>query len=185
MLDEVFKEARANMQRNVDALKRHLLKMRTGRATPSLVSEIRVDCYGEKTPLSQLATISVPESGLLIVQPWDPSLLKEIETSILRSGDDLTPASDGNVIRITIPPLSEERRKNISATAAKYCEECRAAVRNVRKEAKNQIRTLEREKEISEDRASVAFDDLQKMTDEFMAEIDKIQESKHKELMEF
>ena len=185
MLDEVFKEARSNMQRNVDALKRHLLKMRTGRATPSLVSDIRIDCYGEKTPLSQLATVSVPESGLLVIQPWDPNLLKEIESSLLRSGDNLTPASDGNVIRITIPPLSEERRKNISAAAAKHCEECRAAVRNVRKEAKNEIRGLEREKEISEDRASVAFDDLQEMTDEFVGQIDKIQESKQKELMEF
>lgn len=185
MLDEVFKEARSNMQRNVDALQRHLLKMRTGRATPSLVSDLRIDCYGEKTPLSQLATISVPESGLLVIQPWDPNLLKEIESSILRSGDNLTPASDGNVIRITIPPLSEERRKNISAAAARNCEECRAAVRNVRKEAKNEIRELEREKDISEDMASVAFDDLQEMTDEFVAQIDKIQESKQKELMEF
>ncbi len=185
MLDEVFKEARSNMQKNVDALKRHLLKMRTGRATPSLVSDIRINCYGEKTPLSQLATISVPESGLLVIQPWDPSLLKEIESSLLRSGDNLTPASDGNVIRITLPPLSEERRKNVSAAAAKHCEECRAAIRNVRKEAKNEIRGLEKEKDISEDRASVAFDDLQKMTDEFIAQIDKIQESKQKELMEF
>ena len=185
MLDDVFRDTKEKMQKTVDALVRHLSRMRTGRASPSLVSDIMVDCYGEKMPLSQLATISVPESGLIVIQPWDPTLLKDVENSILRSGDDLTPASDGNVIRITIPPLSEERRKKLGAAAARGCEDCRAAVRNVRKDAKNHIRALEKEKAISEDEASVAYDDLQDLTDKFVTQIDEIQENKQKELMEF
>ncbi|MBN1592042.1 MAG: ribosome recycling factor [Candidatus Coatesbacteria bacterium] len=185
MLDDIFNDAKKKMVKNVDALKRHLSTMRTGRASPSLVSDIRVDCYGEKMPLSQLATISIPESGLIVIQPWDPTVLKDIENSILRSGNELTPASDGNVIRIAIPPLSEERRKKLGVMAAKNCEEGRAALRNVRKEIRNQIRDLEKQKDVSEDEASIAYDDLQKMTDEFIAQIDEIQEAKQKELMEF
>ena len=185
MLEDIFKDAKKRMLKNVDALKRHLSKMRTGRASPSLVSDIRVDCYGDKTPLSQLATVSVPESGLIVIQPWDPSVLKDIENSILRSGNDLTPSSDGNVIRISIPPLSEERRKKLGVAAAKNCEEGRAAIRNARKDSRNHIRELEKEKDISEDEASVAYDDLQEFTDEFIAQIDEIQENKQKELMEF
>lgn len=185
MLDDIFKDTKEKMHKNTDALVRHLSKMRTGRASPSLVSDIKVDCYGEKMPLSQLATISVPESGLIVIQPWDPTVLKEVENSILRSGDDLTPASDGNVIRIIIPPLSEERRKKLGAAAAKSCEDGRAAIRNVRKDAKNHIRVLEKEKKVSEDEASVAYDDLQDLTDKFITQVDEIQENKQKELMEF
>ena len=185
MLDNIFKDAKEKMLKNVDALKRHLSKMRTGRASPSLVSDIRVDCYGEKTPLSQLATISVPESGLIVIQPWDPSVLKDIENSILRSGNDLTPASDGNLIRIAIPPLSEERRKKFGAAAATNCEDGRAAIRNTRTDTQNHIRELEKQKDISEDEASVAYDDLHELTDKFITQIDEIQENKQKELMEF
>jgi len=185
MLDDIFEDTKEKMHKTRDALVRHLAKMRTGRASPSFVSDIKVDCYGEKTPLSQLATISVPESGLIVIQPWDPTILKDVENSILRSGDDLTPASDGNVIRITIPPLSEERRKKLGAGAARSCEDCRAAIRNVRKDGKNHIRALEKEKTISEDEASVAYDDLQDLTDKFITQVDEIQENKQRELMEF
>ncbi|MBN2208742.1 MAG: ribosome recycling factor [Candidatus Coatesbacteria bacterium] len=185
MLDNVFKDTKEKMEKNVDMLKKHLAKMRTGRATPSLVSDIKVECYGERMPLSQLATISVPESGLIVIQPWDPTVLKGIENSILRSGDDLTPTSDGNVIRIALPPLSEERRKKLGVAAARSCEDGRAAIRNIRKDARKHIQALAKEKEISEDEASVAYDDLQDLTDKLIAQIDEIQASKQKELMEF
>jgi len=185
MLDELFEQARSKMQKSVETLRRQLAKMRTGRTTTALVEDIRVDCYGEKVPLSQVASISVPESGLIVIQPWDPNLLKSIETAILVSGDDLTPSSDGRVIRITIPPLSEERRKKLVAVASKTCEEARAAIRNIRKETKNHIRSLQKERKISEDEESVALDDLQELTDEFMEEIEGIQEEKKQELLEF
>ena len=184
MLDAVFKETKQKMSKSVDALARQLAKMRTGRATSALVEDIRVESYGEKLPLSQLATISVPEGSLIVIQPWDPSLLKEIETAVLRSGTDLTPASDGNVIRIAIPPLSEERRKKLVALCAKSCEETRAIIRNIRKDARNEIKDLEKEKEISEDEASVAYDDLQKATDDFTEKIKVLQDKKQKDLME-
>jgi len=185
MLESLFKETKERMEKTVDALNRHLSKMRTGRATASLVDDIRIECYGEKVPLSQLATVSIPEGGLIVIQPWDPSLMKNIETGILRSGSDLTPASDGNLIRITIPPLSEERRKKLATDAAKSCEESRAVIRSIRKDTKNHIRTMEKKKDISEDETSVAVDDLQKVTDEFVAKIQEIQERKQKDLMEF
>lgn len=185
MLDTLMKETEAKMTKSAEALKRSLSKMRTGRASSSLVEDIRIECYGEKVPLSQLATISVPESGLIVIHPWDPNLLRDIENGIVRSGDDLTPSSDGNVIRISIPPLSEERRQKLSTAAAKSCEEARAAIRNIRKSSKNHIHDMEKGKEISEDEASVAYDDLQELTDKSISKIDEMQETKQKELMEF
>ncbi len=184
MIDEVLKDARTRMQKAVEATARELATLRTGRASPALLEHIKVEYYGTLVPLNQLASISVPEPRLLVVQPWDRGATRAIEKAILQSELGLVPSSDGVVLRIPIPPLTEERRRELVRVARKYAEEGRVAVRNIRREAKETLEELEDAGEISEDQARRAQEELQKLTDRFIAEIDALVQKKEVEILE-
>jgi len=173
------------MGKSVSALKSEFKKIRTGRASLALLDGIRVDYYGTPTPLNQMATLAVPESRLLTIQPWDVSAAKEIEKSILKSDLGLTPSSDGKIIRIAIPPLTEERRKELVRIANKMSEEYKVAVRNIRRDSNELIKGLKKDGEISEDEAFKAQDQVQKITDEHIKRIDDVYQEKEKEILEF
>ncbi|MDR5684164.1 MAG: ribosome recycling factor [Armatimonadota bacterium] len=183
MIADILRDARQRMQKAVEATQREFGGLRTGRASPALVEHIRIDYYGTPTPLNRIATISVPEPRLLVVQPWDKNALKAIEKAILQSELGLVPSSDGAVLRIPIPPLTEERRRDLVKVARRHAEEGRVAVRNIRREAKEMIEELEDAHEISEDEAKRAQDELQKLTDKFIAEIDALLEKKEAEIL--
>ncbi len=172
------------MQASVSGLRKELATLRTGRATPALVEHIRVDYAGVPTPLNQIAGISVPEASLIVIQPWDKSSIREIEKAILKSDLGFNPTNDGNVIRIGIPPLSEERRQELIRVVRKRIEERKVTVRNLRHEVMNDLKTLEKDKEISEDEHKRALNQLQKLTDVHIAEIDQVGQGKEKELLE-
>ncbi len=184
MIDEVLKDARVRMQKAVEATARELATLRTGRASPALLEHIKVEYYGTQVPLNQLASISVPEPRLLVVQPWDRGATRAIEKAILQSELGLVPSSDGVVLRIPIPPLTEERRKELVRVARKHAEEGRVAVRNIRREAKETLEELEDAHEISEDQLRRAQDELQKLTDRFIGEIDALLQKKEAEILE-
>jgi len=168
----------------VEVTARELATLRTGRASPALLEHIKVEYYGTHVPLNQLATITAPEPRLLVVQPWDRSAAKAIEKAILQSELGLVPSSDGVVLRVPIPPLTEERRRELVRVARKHAEEGRVAVRNVRREAKETLEELEEAREISEDQARRAQEELQKLTDRFIAEIDALLQKKEAEILE-
>ena len=172
------------MQKTVEIVKREFGSLRAGRATPALLDKILVNYYGTPTPVNQLATISVPEPRLLVIQPWDRSVTAEIEKAILKSDLGINPSSDGNVIRLTIPQLTQERRQELVKQVRKKAEEGRVAIRNVRREAKELIEQLEEEGEVSEDDARRALEELQKLTDEFIGQLDRLLEAKEKEILE-
>ena len=172
------------MKATVAGLKKELATLRTGRATPALVDHIKVDYAGVPTPLNQLASISVPEARLLLIHPWDKSSANEIQKAIQKSELGLTPTSDGNVILISIPQLSEERRQELTKLVHRRAEERRVAVRNLRHEAMNRLKDLEKNKEISQDEQKRAQTQLQKLTDNHIAAIDQIVRDKEAELME-
>ncbi|MFN3285211.1 MAG: ribosome recycling factor [bacterium] len=184
MIQDVLKDARARMQKAVEATARELATLRTGRASPALLEHLKVEYYGTQVPLNQLATISVPEPRLLVVQPWDRNATKAIEKAILQSELGLVPSSDGVVLRVPIPPLTEERRRELVRVARKHAEEGRVAVRNVRREARETLEELEEAREISEDEARRAQEELQKLTDRFIAEIDALLQKKEAEILE-
>ncbi|MCS7172137.1 MAG: ribosome recycling factor [Armatimonadetes bacterium] len=184
MIQEVLADARQRMQKSVEATRRELAGLRTGRAHPGLVEHIRVEYYGTPVPLNQLATITAPEPRLLVIQPWDKSALRSIEKALLQSDLGLHPTSDGNVLRVPIPPLTEERRQDLVKLARKLAEEGRVAIRNIRREAKETIEELEDEGEISEDEARRAQEELQKLTDRFIEEIDALLQRKEAEILE-
>ncbi len=183
-VSEVLSKAEAKMSKGVEVLERELLGLRTGRASPALLENIRVDYYGTPTPINQLATISVPEAQLLVIQPWDKNALPAIEKAILRSELGITPSNDGNLIRLAIPQLTEERRKDLVKLVRKRVEEGRVAIRNVRREALEKIRLAEKEKEISEDEARRLQDKLQKLTDSFIESVDRLGKNKETEILE-
>lgn len=172
------------MKATVAGLKKELATLRTGRATPALVDHIKVDYAGVPTPLNQLASISVPEARLLLIHPWDKSSANEIQKAIQKSELGLTPTSDGNVIRISIPQLSEERRQELTKLVHRRAEERRVAVRNLRHEAMNRLKDLEKNKDISQDEQKRAQTQLQKLTDNHIAAIDQVARDKEAELME-
>lgn len=184
MIQDVLKDARTRMQKAVEATARELATLRTGRASPALLEHIKVEYYGTQVPLNQLASISVPEPRLLVVQPWDRNAVKAIEKAILQSELGLVPSSDGVVLRIPIPPLTEERRRDLVRVARKHAEEGRVAVRNVRREVRETIEELDEASEISEDEARRAQEELQKLTDRFIAEIDALLQKKEAEILE-
>ncbi|MBS3732637.1 MAG: ribosome recycling factor [Desulfobacterales bacterium] len=184
MIDSIISEAKEKMNKSVDALKKDLKKIRTGRASLSILDDVRVDYYGTPTPLNQIASLSVPESRLITIQPWDPSAVKEIEKAIMKSNLGLTPSSDGKIIRITIPPLTEDRRKEIVKQVNKICEDYRIAVRNIRRDANDSLKTLKKDGDASEDDVSKGFDEVQKLTDEHIKQIDDIYKDKEKEILE-
>jgi ribosome recycling factor len=185
MKDEILSEMREKMEKTVEALDREFKKMRTGRASTSIVEGIKVDCYGTQMRLNQMASISSPESRLLIIQPWDQSVIGDIEKSILKSGIGLTPMNDGKLIRISIPPLTEERRKELAKMVKKMAEESKIVIRNHRREANDLLKDLKKESEISEDEMYKYQDKVQKITDEFIDKIDGVEKEKENEILEF
>lgn len=184
MIDDVLIETESRMRKAIEALKRDLAGIRTGRAQPGLVEHIKLDYYGVSTPLSSVATVSVPEARLLVIQPYDKNALGAIEKAILKSDLGLTPASDGRVIRLPIPQLTEERRKELIKVVRKKVEEGRVILRNLRRDAADELKEMEKKKEISEDDLKRAQERLQKLTDSIIADADKVGQGKEAELME-
>ncbi len=184
LVKETIADGEERMAKAIEALKRDLATVRTGRANPALVEHVRVDYYGTPTPLKQLASVSVPEARLLTIQPWDKGSLLAIEKAIQKSDLGLNPSSDGNVIRLAIPPLTEERRRELVKVVHKKVEEGRVEIRNIRRDAHEMLRDFKKEKEISEDSEFSAQEDLQKVTDRFIADADKIGQEKEQELLE-
>lgn len=185
MIEETLEETKARMGKTISDLENELKRVRTGRASLSLLDGIRVDYYGTQTPLNQMASLSVPESRLIVIQPWDVSGIKEIEKAILKSDLGLTPSSDGKLIRISIPPLTEERRKELVKVVSKMCEEHKIATRNIRRDANDLLKGFKKDGDIAEDDAFKAQDQVQKITDDFIAKIDDIYKEKEKEILEF
>ncbi|MGI6066600.1 MAG: ribosome recycling factor [Bacillota bacterium] len=184
MIREVLQEAEERMGKTVDVLKKDLATLRAGRANPALLDKVQVEYYGVPTPVNQMANISVPESRLLVIQPWDKSTIPNIEKAILKSDLGLTPNSDGTIIRIAIPQLTEERRRELVKVVKKKAEEARVAVRNVRRDVNDMIKELEKEREISEDESKRGLDEVQKVTDKFIKKVDDVFSLKEKEIME-
>jgi ribosome recycling factor len=182
MINDVLHNAEEKMQASTEVLKKELAAIRTGHAQPGLVEHVRVDYAGVPTPLNQLARVTAPDARLLVIQPWDKSSLHSIEKAILKSDLGLNPSSDGNVIRLSIPPLTEERRQELTRIVKKRVEEGRVAIRNVRQEANNKIRDLVKNKEVSQDEGKRAQTQLQKLTDAVIAEAEKIGQDKEAEL---
>ena len=185
MKEEIISECRQKMNKTIESLKKDFTRIRTGRASTALLDGIRVSCYETQMPLDQVASLAVPESRLITVKPWDPSIMSEIEKAILKSELGLTPINDGKIIRIPIPPLSEARRKELAKLAKKMAEEGKIAVRNHRREANELLKELKNEKEISEDDLFRAQEEVQKVTDEFIKKIDELTAEKEKEIVEF
>lgn len=183
-IQAVLRDGEEKMKNAVQAARRELGSIRTGRANPSLLDRITVEYYGTPTPLAQMASISVPEARLLVIQPWDKSSLKEIEKAIMGSDLGLTPNSDGSVIRIQIPQLTEERRRDLARIARKEAEDKRIAVRNVRRDLNDALKQLEKDGTISEDDERRAQGQVQELTDQYIAEIDELLEAKEKEILE-
>lgn len=183
-IQAVLRDGEEKMRNAVQAARRELGSIRTGRANPSLLDRITVEYYGTPTPLAQMASISVPEARLLVIQPWDKSSLKEIEKAIMGSDLGLTPNSDGSVIRIQIPQLTEERRRDLARIARKEAEDKRIAVRNVRRDLNDALKQLEKDGTISEDDERRAQGQVQELTDQYIAEIDELLEAKEKEILE-
>ena len=184
MIKDIQSHARDRMQKAVEALRKDLQAIRTGRASAALVDHVRVDYYGTPTPINQLATVTVPESRLIVIQPWDRKSLGAIEKAIQKSDLNITPTNDGSVIRLAIPQLTEQRRKELTKVVQKRVEEGRVAVRNIRRDAHDELRKLEKGHEASEDEIRRATDQLQKTTDQFISEIDKVGKEKEAELLE-
>ena len=183
-MDSSLLDAEERMEKALASLDREFGKLRTGRASTALVEGIKADYYGTPTPINQMASVSVPDSRTLTIQPWDKGGFAAVEKAILKSDLGLTPINDGKIIRISIPPLTEERRKELVKIARKYCEEAKIAVRNVRRDTNDILKKLEKDKEITEDDLKKAGDDVQKLTDRFVAEADKRCAAKEKEIMD-
>ncbi|MFB3887089.1 MAG: ribosome recycling factor [Thermodesulfobacteriota bacterium] len=184
MEDKVVKEVEAKMEKTLSALKADLNKVRTGRASLALFDDIRVDYYGTPTPLNQMATLAVPEPRLITIQPWDTSVIGDIEKAILKSELGVTPANDGKIIRITIPRLTEERRKELVKVVKKMAEGTKVAIRNLRREANDQLKGLEKNKKISQDQLHQWIDKVQSSTDKFIEKVDGVFSAKEKEILE-
>lgn len=184
MLQDVYQDTESQMQKTIEALKRDFTGIRTGRASIGLLDGITVDYYGTQTPLNQVATLATPESSLIVIQPWDASVIKQIEKAILRSDLGITPSNDGKVIRLAIPPLTEERRKELAKVVKKRAEEKRITVRQVRRESNDMLKSFEKDKEITEDERHQGQDQVQKITDKYIKQIDEITAQKEKEILE-
>jgi len=185
MLNDLYQETKTDMKKAVQSLKKELDRVRTGRASLSLMDGIRVDYYGTLTPLAQMASLAVPESRLITIQPWDASVIKDIEKAILASSLGLTPSSDGKLIRIAIPPLTEERRKELVKVVHQMCEDHKVGVRNVRRDANDMVKEFKKDGDVSEDEAFKAQDQIQKITDDHVRMIDDVYKEKEKEILEF
>jgi ribosome recycling factor len=184
MYSDHLKEAEVKMNKTISVYKEELLSIRAGRANPALLDKIVVDYYGQPTPLKQVGNVSAPEPRLLAIQPWDPKLIPQIEKAILKSDLGLTPSNDGKLIRLVIPQLTEERRKDLTKLVKKNGENAKVAIRNTRRDTLDKIKKMEKNKEISEDDFKKAEDELQKLTDKYIDQIDIITKKKEDELME-
>lgn len=184
MVQTVLKDTEEKMKKAVEALRKDFQSIRAGRANPALLDKIQVDYYGVPTPLNQVANISAPEARLLVIQPWDKSVLGDIEKAILKSDLDLTPNNDGNIIRIAIPQLTEERRKELVKIVKKKAEEYRVVIRNIRREANDEIKKMEKNGEISEDEMHRSQDEVQELTNQYIEKIDGVLKIKEAEIME-
>ena len=185
MIDSIHEETKEKMVKAIASLEKDLRKVRTGRASLNILDGIRVDYYGTPTPLNQMASLSIPESRLITIQPWDMTVINDIEKEILKSNLGLTPSNDGKLIRISIPPLTEERRKEIVKIVHKMCEERKVTVRNIRRDANEMLKELKKEGEIAEDDSFKGQENIQKLTDEHIKGIDNAFKEKEKEILEF
>jgi len=183
-MDELLKESERKMRASIDHLHLEFGKLRTGRASLSLVEDIKVDYYGNPTPLAQAATLGTPDSKTISIAPWDISLLPVIEKAIQTSDLGLNPSNDGKVIRLTIPPLTTERRQQLTKVVKKYAEECRVAIRNVRRDFNDKIKAREKDGEISKDEEKKGHDQIQKLTDKFISEVDQESQAKEKDVLD-
>ncbi len=184
MASQTLLDIKEKMQKSVEALRNELATIRTGHATPALIEHVKVEYAGVPTPLNQIAGISAPEARLLVIQPWDPGSIHSIEKAILKSDLGLNPVSDSNVIRLNIPPLSEERRQELIKIVRRKIEERRIAIRNLRREAMDELKESEKNKDISQDEHKRTLSQLQKLTDSFIADVEQIGRRKEVELME-
>lgn len=183
-IKEILSTAQTKMQKTIEVLRVDLASVRASRASVSLLDKVMVEYYGTPTPVNQVASVTVPEPRMIVIQPWEKNLLKEIERAIMKSDLGLNPNSDGSVIRLNLPQLTEERRKELVKTVHKKAEDARVSIRNLRREANDSVKKAEKAKEITEDEAKKANDDIQKMTDKFIKEVDTVMEHKEKEVME-
>lgn len=183
-MDDILLETEEKMEKALTALDRDFSSLRTGRASTALVDNIMVDYYGTPTPVKQLASVAVPDSRSITIQPWDKGAFGPVEKAIINSNLGLTPMNDGRLIRINIPMLTEERRKELVKHARKYVEDCKVAIRNVRRDANDQIKKLEKGKEITEDESHNGQDEVQKLTDAYVAKADERGTAKEKEIMD-
>ena len=183
-MHDVTSASEGKMKKSLQSLSDGFAALRTGRASAALFDKIRVDSYGEKTPLNQVANISVPEARLVVIQPWDKALLGEIEKAIRSSELSLNPSNDGKVIRINIPPLTEERRKELAKLAKNQAEQSRVAIRNIRRDGNDELKKLLKDSKLTEDEESKVLDELQKLTDSYIVKVNQVLEKKEKEIME-
>lgn len=183
MISDILNDVESRMKKSIQNLTKEFSSIRTGRANPAIFEGVKVEVYGSEMPLNQVATISCPEPRLVVIQPWDKSNLQAIEKAILKSNLSLTPNNDGNIIRIQIPELTEERRKEYVKLIKQKAEECKIAIRNIRRDGNDMIKNLEKSKEISEDEAKNGLDKVQKITDKFVAQVDDLTQKKEKEIM--
>jgi len=184
MVDEIFEDLKERMGKSIESLKKEYSRLRTGRASVSLLDGIRVSYYDTPTPLNQMASLAIPEPRLIVIQPWDKTAIGDIEKAILKSELGLTPMNDGKVIRISIPPLTEERRKELVKVARKMSEDNKVAIRNIRRDANDMLKDLKTEKEITEDDLYRSQDEVQKITDDFISQVDELCAAKEKEILE-
>ena len=179
-----YKEFESKMKKTCETLSTQLATIRAGRSNASVLDQIQIDYYGSPTPIQQVASVATPDPRSLLIQPWDASVLKSIEKAILASDLGINPQNDGRMLRLVFPPLTEERRKDLVKQTKKYGEECKVAIRNIRRDAIEKFKKQQKASEITEDDYKIAEKDIQKMTDDFIKEIDKITEKKDKELTE-
>ena len=183
-MQQVLDTCDSNIQKSPESLSKDFASLRTGRASASLLDKIRVDYYGAETPINQVATVSVPEARMIVIQPWDKSVLSAIEKAILKSDLGLPPNNDGKLIRLNFPPLNEERRKQLVKSAKANAEQSRVAMRNIRREAMDELKKMQKNGDISEDELKDAETRIQKMTDSYIAQVNSLSDEKEKEIME-
>ncbi len=184
MIEGVLKTATQKMEQAIEGIRHEMVSIRTGKASPALIENLQIEAYGSKMPLIQLATITAPEPRLLVIQPWDKSIIKSILKAVQSSDLGLTPLHDSNVIRVPIPPLNEERRKDLVRLAHKITENGRVSIRHTRKEANDQVKKTEKKHQISEDEAHSGMDEVQKLTDKYIEKMDELLKAKEEEIME-
>ncbi len=184
-MQTVLKDLEARMNAAIDALGREFASVRTGRASAALLDGVRVDYYGTSTPITQMASVSVPDARTLTIQPWEAGQLKEVEKAIIKSDLGITPMNDGKLLRLTMPTLTEERRKQLAKAVGKIAEESRVAVRNLRREANDKLKALAKDKKVSEDDERCGHEQIQKTTDRFVAKVDELLKKKEQEILSF